>query len=100
MVYGIFTMTIVAGKRNLAVAHTQKLAQLMIEKYHVPAEVLGNAPGLIFQCHLVVKYNNAAHLSETLKALQADPAFDAWWEGTAGLIDWQDSRTTSYEVLA
>lgn len=100
MVYHSLTLTIITGKRFQAIAHVQKLAQLLAEKYGAPAEVLGNGTGLAYQCHLVGKYKNMAHLDESNKALMADPAFDAWWEASVGLVEWQDARTTIYEVLA
>ncbi|MGE5072957.1 MAG: hypothetical protein ACM3MF_05975 [Anaerolineae bacterium] len=100
MYYVTNTVTLIPGKRFEGIAHVQKMAKFMCDKFGIETQVVGNAFGVTYRCFLVAKYASMAQYQEIDDKLTHDPFFNEWYDGSVELIHWPDTRCDMYEVYA
>lgn len=99
MYYTVITVTTKPGKRFQGIEHLKKFASWVKEKYTIPTEILGNMDGLIYQNHIVLRYENLAQMEEVTEKLLADPEYLDWFQKGTDLLGWIDARQAIFQVF-
>lgn len=55
--------------------------------------------GLIYQNHVILRYENLAQMEEGTEKLLADPEYLDWFQKGTELLGWTDARQAIYQVF-
>jgi hypothetical protein len=99
MYYAAITVTTKPGVRFQGIEHLKKFASWVKEKYSIPTEVLGNMNGLIYQNHVVLRYESLGQMEEVTNKWLADPEYLDWFQEGKELLTWNDARQALYQVF-
>ena len=99
MVYGVTTLRTKPGKRFAGIDQLKKLAKWITDRYGIPAQVLGNGTGAMYQNHLLTQFESVAQMDELNTSMVAQDEFSKWFEESEGLLDWEESTFQYYDVL-
>jgi len=99
MYYVALTVTTKPGKRFQGIEHLKKFAGWVKEKYAIRTEILGNMNGLIYQNHVVLRYESLAQMEEVTESLLADQEYLDWFQEGKELLGWSDASQAIYQVF-
>ena len=99
MVYSTLTIGTKVGVRLKGVEHLKKFCAWVEKKYDIPAQVLGNVVGMVYQNHVMLEFKDMEHFEKFNDKLLSDPEYTAWFKEGSDLLEWAGVVQHVYNVL-